>query len=77
MDRRRSRFSSIRARYCAPFAAFCAVAAVLAFVGTADAQTLGSCKLCRDYDRACRGAHSKEVCKSELDKCLKHCTQKK
>jgi hypothetical protein len=41
------------------------------------AQGLGTCKTCGEYDRACRQAHSKEACQSELEMCLKHCSPAK
>jgi len=33
------------------------------------------CKTCREYNKACTQAHSKEACKSEFDICMKHCRQ--
>jgi hypothetical protein len=62
-----------------------ALPAVAAIVGlgilaqpdrSAAAERLGSCKVCREYNRACLQAHSKQACKSELDMCLKHCKPK-
>ncbi len=58
-----------------------AIAALLAFLPSmavsAAAENLGSCKACREYNRACLQAHSKQACKSELDMCLKHCERKR
>jgi hypothetical protein len=42
----------------------------------APAPQSNSCKICRDYHRACIKAHSPGACKSEYDICLKHCRQK-
>ena len=65
--------------FCMRIIATIAVAAMLSMLagltGTASAETLGSCKVCREYNRACLQAHSKQACKSELDICLKHCKQ--
>jgi hypothetical protein len=61
-----------------PQVAIIVVAAVFAMPwAAASAETLGSCKTCREYNRACLQAHSKEACKSELNMCLKHCSRKK
>ncbi len=60
---------------------FAAIAAIAALFGVWSglsvldaAESLGSCKVCRDYNRACLQAHSKQACKSELEMCLKHCS---
>jgi hypothetical protein len=53
-----------------------ALAMLAGITAAASAETLGSCKTCREYNRACVQAHSKQACKSELDICLKHCKQK-
>ncbi len=62
-----------------PFIAMTALAwsILVGLSATTSAETLGSCKVCRDYHRACLQAHSKQACKSELDVCLKHCERKK
>ncbi len=58
-----------------------AIAALFVFLSntaaSAAAENLGSCKVCREYNRACLQAHSKQACKSELDMCLKHCERKR
>jgi hypothetical protein len=57
----------------------CIVALQILLIGTDSllaGQTLGSCNVCREYNRACLQAHSKQACKSEMDMCLKHCKQK-
>jgi hypothetical protein len=60
--------------------ALAGVAGLLGFFPAIDtaaaAESLGRCKVCREYNRACLQAHSKQACKSELGMCLKHCKQK-
>jgi len=79
MDSRKRRSpSQTRVTAYAPLIATAAVAAVFAMPwSAASAETPGSCKTCREYNRACLQAHSKQACKSELDLCLKHCSQKR
>jgi hypothetical protein len=52
------------------------VGLLLLFTGwmTADSvRAADSCKECRDFQRACLAAHSKEACKTDYDICMKHC----
>jgi hypothetical protein len=70
--------SEIRPTRYAPLIATAAIAAVFAMARAAAlGETLGSCETCREYNRACLQAHSKQACKSELEMCLKHCGRKK
>ena len=79
MDGRKHRSpSETRPTRYAPLIAAAAVTAVFALPWAAAlGETLGSCETCREYNRACLQAHSKQACKSELEMCLKHCGRKK
>ena len=67
--------------WCTPLIAGIAIVAMLSILTGlapgASAETLGSCKVCREYNRVCLQAHSKQACESELEMCLKHCSRKK
>ena len=43
---------------------------------SARAQTVESCKTCRDHNRVCLQNYSQATCKSEYDVCMKHCREK-
>ncbi len=40
------------------------------------ARAAGTCKECRDFQKACLKAHSKAACQTDYSICMKHCRQK-
>jgi hypothetical protein len=43
---------------------------------SARAETVESCKTCREYNVACLRNHSAAACKGEYEICMKHCREK-